>query len=238
MFPSECFSKTDASFFVGEIHNRIAGCNTLASLHFQPDHFHMWNESISYTYVSHSIKEFFSNLQKVPEDFNNAAAYHLCVDTRIAWDGTNNNRSRTFDLSSDAFKPVHGSGLDDLAKEIIKNVTTDAPGSNNSRVYLGSYITEGYTACDDPRFDWEQNGQMRNLTKVAGMTGTDMTKQWLNISHADGITKLGMACLTSPYTVGIRRTASDNAGVTLLSRLLLVQVLCALFAAILLLTCA
>ena len=160
------------------------------------------------------------------------------MDTQIAWDGTNNNRSRTFDLSSDAFKLVHGSGLDDLAKEIIKNVTTDSLGSNNSRVYPGSYITEGYTGCDDPRFDWEQNGQMRNLTKVVGMTGTEMTKQWLNVSHADGITKLGMACLTSPYTVGIRRTASDNAGVTLLSRLLLVQVLCALFAAILLLTCA
>ena len=101
------------------------------------------------------------------------------MDIQIAWDGTNNNRSRTFDLSSDAFKPVHGSGLDDLAKEIIKNVTTDSLGSNNSRVYLGSYITEGYTGCDDPRFDWEQNGQMRNLTKVVGMTGTEMTKQWL-----------------------------------------------------------
>lgn len=160
------------------------------------------------------------------------------MDIQIAWDGTNNNRSGTFDLSSDAFKPVHGSGLDDLAKEIIKNVTTDSLGSNNSRVYLGSYITEGYTGCDDPRFDWEQNGQMRNLTKVVGMTGTDMTKQWLHSSHADRITKLGMTCLTCPFTVGKGRTASDNAGVALLSRLLLVQVLCALFAAILLLTCA
>lgn len=160
------------------------------------------------------------------------------MDIEIAWDETKNNRSRTFDLSSDAFKPVHGSGLDDLAKEIIKNVTTDSLGSNNSRVYLGSYITEGYTGCDDPRFDWEQNGQMRNLTKVVGMTGTEMTKQWLNVSHADGITKLGMACLTSPFTVVTSKLPSDNAGVTLLSRLLLVQVLCALFAAILLLTCA
>lgn len=160
------------------------------------------------------------------------------MDTQIAWDGTKNDRSRTFDLSSDAFKPVHGSGLDDLAKEIIKNVTTDSLGSNNSRVYLGSYITEGYTGCDDPRFDWEQNGQMRNLTKVVGMTGTDMTKQWLHGSRADRITKLGMPCLTCPFTVGIRRTASDNAGVALLSRLLLVQALYALFAAILLLTCA
>ena len=236
--PPEYLRKIDASFLIGDVSERLSACNILASLHIRPGHLHMANETASFTYVSHSIKEFFSNLQKVPEDFNNAAAYHLCVDTRIAWDGTNNNQSRTFDLSSDAFKPVHGSGLDDLAKEIIKNVTTDSLGSNNSRVYLGSYITEGYTACDDPRFDWEQNGQMRNLTKVVGMTGTEMTKQWLNVSHADGITKLGMACLTSPYTVGIRRTASDNAGVTLLSRLLLVQVLCALFAAILLLTCA
>ena len=70
------------------------------------------------------------------------------------------------------------------------------------------------------------------------MTGTDMTKQWLHGSHADRITKLGMACLTSPFTVGIRRTASDNAGIALLSRFLLVQALYALFAAILLLTCA
>lgn len=70
------------------------------------------------------------------------------------------------------------------------------------------------------------------------MTGTDMTKQWLHSSHADRITKLGMTCLTCPFTVGKGRTASDNAGVALLSRLLLVQVLCALFAAILLLTCA
>jgi len=236
--PPEYLRKIDASFLIGEVSERLSACNILASLHIRPGHLHMANESVSFTYVSHSIKEFFSNLQKVPEDFNNAAAYHLCVDTRIAWDGTNNNQSRTFDLSSDAFKPVHGSGFDDLAKEIIKNVTTHAPGSNNSRVYLGSYITEGYTACDDPRFDWEQNGQMRNLTKVAGMTGTDMTKQWLNISHADGITKLGMACLTNPLSVATGRTLPDNAGVALLSRLPLVQALCALFAAILIMTCA
>ena len=198
----------------------------------------MANETSTFTYVSHSIKEFFSNLEKVPESFNNASAYHLCVDTQIEWDTAFHFHSTVHDPLGDEFKPTHGSGLDDLAKEIIKNVTSSSSNHNHSLLYLGSYITEGYTACDDPRFDWEQNGQMRNLTKVVGMTGTDMTKQWLNVSHADGITKLGMACLTSPFTVGIRRTASDNAGVTLLSRLLLVQVLCALFAAILLLTCA
>ena len=70
------------------------------------------------------------------------------------------------------------------------------------------------------------------------MAGTDMTKQWLNSSHADHITKLGMTCLTCPFTVGKRRTASDSAGVALLSHFLLVQALCVLFAAILILTCA
>lgn len=188
--------------------------------------------------IIHVCVAFDQGAPKGTESFQNAPAYHLCMDIQIASDRTNNDRSITFDPSSDAFKPAHGSGLDDLAKEIIKNVTTDSLGSNNSRVYLGSYITEGYTACDDPRFDWEQNGQMRNLTKVAGMTGTDMTKQWLNISHADGITKLGMACLTSPLIVATGRTSPDNAGVALLSRLPLVQALCALFAAILIMTCA
>ena len=126
MFPSDCFSQTDAPFFVGEMHNRIAGCNTLASLHFPPDHFHMWNESISYTYVSHSIKEFFSNLQKLPEDLNNASAYHLCVDTKMQWNATHNNRSAVFDPSSDLFQPKHGSGIDALVKEIFKN-ESDCP---------------------------------------------------------------------------------------------------------------
>lgn len=70
------------------------------------------------------------------------------------------------------------------------------------------------------------------------MAGTDMTKQWLNSSHADGITKLGMACLTSPHIVATGRTLPDNAGVALLSHFLLVQALCVLFAAILILTCA
>lgn len=236
--PPEYLRKIDASFLIGDVHERLAACNILASLHIQPGHLHMSNETASFTYVSHSIKEFFSNIQKVPENFNNASAYHLCVDTQIQWDALDNNRSKTFDPSSDAFKPTHGSGLDDLAKEIIKNVTTSSLGKNNSRVYLGSYITEGYTGCDDPRFDWEQDGQMRNLSKAGGMTGTDMTKQWLNISHADGITKLGMACLTNPYGVTTGKYPLKNAGVALFSRLLLVQTLCALFVAMLILSCA
>jgi len=80
------------------------------------------------------------------------------MDIQIAWDGTNYNRSRTFDPSSDAFKSAHGSGLDDLAKEII-NVTTSSPSRDTSRVYLESYITDGCTGCDDQRFDGEQDGR-------------------------------------------------------------------------------
>lgn len=147
MFPPDCFSKTDASFIVGEMHQRIAGCNTLASLHIQPGRFHMVNETVLFTYVSHSIKEFFSNIQKIPEDFSNASAYHICVDTQIQWDATDNNRSRSFDPSSQEFKPTHGSGIDDLAKEIIKNMTSSAYFHTNTLLYPGSYITAGYIGC-------------------------------------------------------------------------------------------
>lgn len=79
---------------------------------------------------------------------------------------------------------------------------------------------------------------MHNLFELVGMAGTDMTKQWLNSSHADHITRLGMACLTSPHIVATGRAPPDNAGVALLSHFLLVQALCVLFAAILILTCA
>ena len=161
------------------------------------------------------------------------------MDIQIAWDGTKNDRSRTFDLSSDAFKPVHGSGLDDLAKEIIKNVTTDSLGSINSRVYLGSYITEGYTGCDDPRFDWEQNGQMHNLSKVAGMSGTEKTKQWLDVENAESISKLSMVGTVVRVGVDTGRDFSDqDAGAIILTRYLLVQILFALFVATLVVSCA
>ena len=239
MFPSDCFSQTDAPFFVGEMHNRIAGCNTLASLHFPPDHFHMWNESISYTYVSHSIEEFFSNLQKLPEDLNNASAYHLCVDTKMQWNATHNNRSAVFDPSSDLFQPTHGSGLDDLAKEIIKNVTNSPENRNHSLLYLGSYITEGYNGCPEVRFDWEQNGQMHNLSRVAGTSGTEKTKQWLNISKIDGITKLSMVgTISKVYGQTSRFPPDQIAGATCLSRSLSLQVLFTLFVASLIVSCA
>lgn len=236
--PPEYLRKIDASFLVGEESNRIAACNTLASLHIQPGRFHMSNETASFTYVSHSIKEFFSNIQKVPENFNNASAYHLCVDTQIQWDATANNRSTTFDPSGDEFKPTHGSGTDDLAKEIIKNVTSSSSDRNHSRVYLGSYITDGYVGCSKTRFDWEQGGQMHNLSRVMGMSGTDITKQWLNVSNPDGITKLSMAGLGLESAVVTGGSPFHNAGVTLLSSYLTGQVLLALFVAVIVMTCA
>ena len=232
VFPPDCFPKTDASFLVGEMHNRIAACNTMASLHIQPGRFHKTSENASFTYVSHSIKEFFSNIRKVPENFNNASAYHICVDTQINWDATDKNRSRSFDPSSDEFKPAHGSGIEDLAKEIIKNVTSSSSNHNHSLLYLGSYITNGYVGCPEARFDWEQNGQMHNLSKVAGMSGTERTKQWLDVKNTEGITKLGMVGTMSSHFVITGRDFSDqDAGATILTRYLPMQVLFELFVA-------
>ena len=239
VFPPDCFPKTDASFLVGEMHNRIAACNTMASLHIQPGRFHKTSENASFTYVSHSIKEFFSNIRKVPENFNNASAYHICVDTQINWDATDKNRSRSFDPSSDEFKPAHGSGIEDLAKEIIKNVTSSSSNHNHSLLYLGSYITNGYVGCPEARFDWEQNGQMHNLSKVAGMSGTERTKQWLDVKNTEGITKLGMVGTMSSHFVITGRDFSDqDAGATILTRYLPMQVLFALLVATLVVSCA
>ena len=239
VFPPDCFPKTDASFLVGEMHNRIAACNTMASLHIQPGRFHKTSENASFTYVSHSIKEFFSNIQKVPESFKNASAYHICVDTQINWDATDKNRSRSFDPSSDEFKPTHGSGIEDLAKEIIKNVTSSSSNHNHSLLYLGSYITNGYVGCPEARFDWEQNGQMHNLSKVAGMSGTERTKQWLDVKNTEGITKLGMVGTMSSHFVITGRDFSDqDAGAAILTRYLPMQVLFALFVATLIVCCA
>jgi len=228
VFPPDCFPKTDASFLVGEMHNRIAACNTMASLHIQPGRFHKTSENASFTYVSHSIKEFFSNIRKVPENFNNASAYHICVDTQINWDATDKNRSRSFDPSSDEFKPAHGSGIEDLAKEIIKNVTSSSSNHNHSLLYLGSYITNGYVGCPEARFDWEQNGQMHNLSTVAGTSGTEKTKKWLGVNNTEGITKLSMVGTRSSQFVD---TTREDAGATILTRYLPVQILFALFVA-------
>ena len=161
------------------------------------------------------------------------------MDTQIAWDGTKNDRSRTFDLSSDAFKPVHGSGLDDLAKEIIKNETSSSSDRNHSLMYLGSYITQGYMGCPEIRYDWEQDGQMRNLSKVAGTSGTEKTKQWLGVNDTEGITKLSMVGTKPQVNVATGRDFSDqDAGATNLTRYLPMQVLFALFVATLVVSCA
>ena len=239
MFPPDYFPMTHPMFIVGEEHDRLAGCDVLASLYIQPGHPHSANETSSFTYVSHSIKEFFSNLEKVPENFNNASAYHLCVDTQIVWDAAFHLHSKVYDPSGDKFKPTHGSGLDDLAKEIIKNVTSSSSNHNHSLLYLGSYITNGYVGCPEARFDWEQNGQMHNLSKVAGMSGTERTKQWLDVKNTEGITKLGMVGTMSSHFVITGRDFSDqDAGATILTRYLPMQVLFALFVATLVVSCA
>jgi len=234
MFPPDYFPKTHASFIVGEEHNKLAGCNTLASLHIQPGQLHMANETSPFAYVSHSVKEFFSNLEKVPENFNNASAYHLCVDTQIQWDTAPHFHSKVYDPSGDAFKPTHGSGLDDLAKEIIKNVSSTAYYHDNSLLYLGSYITEGYNGCPEVRFDWEQNGQMHNLSTVAGTSGTEKAKQWLGVKNTEGITKLSMVGTSTSQFKDTARDIPDNipdndAGATILSHYLPLQILFALF---------
>ena len=238
MFPPDYFPKTNSIFIVGEEHNRLSGCNVLASLHIQPGQLHMASETSPFAYVSHSIKEFFSNLEKVPEKFNNASAYHLCVDTRIQWDTAFHFHSTVYDSMSDDFKPTHGSGLDDLAKEIIKNVTSSPYNLNHSLLYLGSYITEGYVGCPEIRFDWEQDGQMHNLSKVAGMSGTEKTKQWLGFNNTEGITKLSMVGTRASQFVDAARNSDQDAGATILSRYLPVQILFALFVAALVVSCA
>jgi len=55
--PPEYLRKIDASFLIGDVSNRLSACNILASLHIRPGHLHMANETASFTYVSHSIKE-------------------------------------------------------------------------------------------------------------------------------------------------------------------------------------
>ena len=75
--PSQCLSNTNASFIVGDMRSTLTGCNILASLHLKPGN--SVNDTESFTYVSHSVKEFFSHMQKVPEKFINTTALHLCV---------------------------------------------------------------------------------------------------------------------------------------------------------------
>ena len=126
-----------------------------------------------------------------------------------------------------------------MAKEIIKNVTSYADNYNNTLIYLGSYITSGYMGCPEVQFDWEQNGQMRNLSTEVGKSGTEKTKQWLDVKNAESISKLSMVGTVVRVGVDTGRDFSDqDAGATILSRYLPVQILFALFVATLVVSCA
>ena len=93
-------------------------------------------------------------------------------------------------------------------------------------MYLGSYITSGYMGCPEVQFDWEQNGQMRNLSTEVGKSGTEKTKQWLGVNNTEGITKLSMVGTRTSQFVD---TTREDAGATILSHYLPVQILFALF---------
>ena len=106
-------------------------------------------------------------------------------------------------------------------------------------MYLGSYITSGYMGCPEVQFDWEQNGQMRNLSTEVSKSGTEKTKQWLGVKNTEGITKLSMVGTVIRVGVTTGRDFSDqDAGATILTRYLPMQVLFALFVATLVVSCA
>ena len=233
-------SRTNASFLLGDVLNSMTGCNTLVSLHLQPGPHNRESELKSFTYVSHSIKEFFDNVQKVPKNFTDQPAFHLCMDPQVQWIGHDEHVATVYD-HPDLFKPQHGSGPDAVVKEIIANVTHSYVSSDN--LFVGDPISAGYKECTETRFDWEQDKQMHNLSKVDGSYGTNITKQWLNINNTDSITKLSMACTQFLRVLPGSRPLpedmdADDAGVTLLSNYLPIQVLFALFVATLVVSCA
>mgnify|MGYP006864974112 CR=1 FL=1 len=81
---------------------------------------------------------------------------------------------------------------------------------------------------------------MHNLSKVIDSSGTNVTKQWLNINNTDSITKLSMLCSdVLGFTEGSRPLPedADDAGVALFSHYLPMQVLFALLAASLIVSC-
>ena len=188
--------------------------------------------------MSHSIKEFFDNVQKVPEKLMNNSAFHLCMDPQVQWIG-HDKKVATVLEHPDLFKPQRGSGPDALAKEIIANVTESH--GNEGYLFLGDPISAGYRSCEKTRFDWEQDKQMHNLSKVDASDGTNITKQWLNINNTDSITKLSMVCTNIVgATEGSRPLPedADDAGVALYSYQMPLQVLFALLFATLIVTCA
>jgi len=159
------------------------------------------------------------------------------MDPQVQWVRLGEHAATVHDYP-ELFKPQRGSGPDVLAKEIIANIPH--ADMRSAYLFLGDPISAGYVTCAQPRFDWEQGKQMHNLSKVDGIFGTNMTKQWLKINNSDSITKLSMVCNQFfDYTAGSRRLPDDayDAGVTLFSDYLHMQVLFALFVASLIVSC-
>ena len=237
---TQYLSRTNTSFIVGDVLNSMTGCNILVSLHLEYGPHYTQNETKSFTYVSHSVKEFFDNVQKVPEKFLDASAYHLCVDPQVQWVGVNRYAATVHD-HPDLFKPQHESGPDALAKEIIANITHDVAGYY---MFLGDPISAGYKACLSTRFDWEQDKKIHNLSDASREKyGTAVTKQWLKVNNTDSITKLSMLCKQTLAVYPLKQPhyedkVDDDAGTTFVSSHLPVQVLFALFVAALAVSCA
>ena len=70
------------------------------------------------------------------------------------------------------------------------------------------------------------------------MSGTEKTKQWLGVNDTEGITKLSMVGTWASQFVDPARDSDQDAGATILSRYLPVQILFALFVAALVVSCA
>jgi len=234
-------SQSDASFFLGDALNSLTGCNTLVSLHLQPGPHNRQDELKSFTYVSHSIKEFFDNVRKVPEKFEYDSAFHLCMDPQIQWVSHDKYFATVHD-HPDLFRPLHGSGPDALAKEIIANVTRSYVSGNY--LFVGDPISAGYQQCTETRFDWEQDKQMHNLSEYTGWgSGTSITKKWLDINNTDSISKLSMICAQfNDFVPGKRPLPedkdADDASVALYSYQMPLQVIFALLFATLIVTFA
>ena len=80
---------------------------------------------------------------------------------------------------------------------------------------------------------------MHNLSTVAGTSGTEKTKQWLGVKNTEGISKLSIVGTLVGGGVQTGQDFSDqDAGATILTRYLPMQVLFALFVAALIVSCA
>ena len=64
--PAPYLAKTYTPFLVGDTQHSMTGCNTLVAMLVQRERDASADEPNRFTYVSHSIKEFFDNVQKEP----------------------------------------------------------------------------------------------------------------------------------------------------------------------------